>query len=245
MPITITVPSNTQTIGNTNHTPDHNSICTALNTLGTSSTNIAGDTFTGAMTFNAALIDPGGIQSPNSAYAGWIPISMAANTSTFTVTQSTPTALSNTYTINASDAKVGTVYRLTVAGTGTWGSTQQALGFKILALGASIGSLTVGSIQYPISTPFYWEVVGKLVIVSTGSSGSAIGSLSGQTAISNANEASGTGAQGTQGIVGVTSSPATVNTTTSGTIVLQGNWASTTGAPTISSFYSILERLGP
>jgi hypothetical protein len=53
MAITISTPTNPESVGNTGHTTDHNTIVTALTTLANSAANTSGDTFSGQMDFSS------------------------------------------------------------------------------------------------------------------------------------------------------------------------------------------------
>src|SRR5205809_161975 len=66
----------------------------------------------------------------DSGLTGPVPLTWP-DTGTQTVTATSATSLSAVYTIPGGDANVGTVYRMTAWGNGTWGATQQTMAFGI------------------------------------------------------------------------------------------------------------------
>jgi hypothetical protein len=162
-----------------------------------------------------------------------------ADNSTITVTQATPTAASAAYSIPANDAQVDTVYELWCGGNGTWGSTQQALMPDIAIDGAAIsGSPVLDATTFNISEAFNWEFTCKIIIGTTGSGGTYKYQL--KLSLSSNAHATQNGYTMIRRGGGLT-----LNTTISHTLGLMLSWASTTGAPTITNFFSEFQRKGP
>jgi hypothetical protein len=152
------------------------------------------------------------------------------------VTQASLTDLSTVYVIPANDAAVGTAYRITCYGQGTWGSTQQQLNMQItLGSSTSLGQANIPSTALAASTSFRWYAVMNFVVATTGSSGSAIGGLDGHIYA--------TGATGTAGRAIACAGAVTMNTTVANNFRLQASWGSTTGTPTLTCLATIFERV--
>ena len=140
MTITITLPSDTHSPNDTGHTTDHNTIVDALSTLGTNAANTNGDTFTGLTTFDAGTkftsaspATPGSNTYTqyatangqpqvitHSGHTGVVPTFQVGTTK---ITKTNPTVaadISDTFTIEANDANVGTTYMIELFFTGLW-----------------------------------------------------------------------------------------------------------------------------
>lgn len=158
-----------------------------------------------------------------------------ADATSHTVTAAALADLSSVYVIAANDAAVSTAYRLTAFGQGTWGSTQQNLVVQATLGSTSLGSATVASTVFSISTAFRWHIQLDLVVATTGSSGSAVGALKGSLFNT------GTGTQASSPVA--CGGSVTMNTTIANNFKLQANWASTTGAPTLTCLATMFERV--
>jgi hypothetical protein len=183
----------------------------------------------------AAMVTPAG-------FAGTLP---ATQTDESTVTNTANTsfaALSNVWSVPANDGQTGTAYRLTVAGSGTWGATAEQLSFQVGGMGAGgMGAVTIGSSVFPINTPFAWKVVCEVVLASPTVARCTINgvlSVNNGNAIVNSNAA-------TNSTVPFTSwqSPITVVTNVNTNLTLQSKFQGAFGS--IASGYSLFERLGP
>lgn len=166
-----------------------------------------------------------------------------SNNSTVTGTGLAPIATS--YTIPANDAAVGTLYRLTMWGAGTWGSTQQKLTFAMALAGTALTPQpSIAATALAASAAFSWRAVIELQCVSTGATGTWSASLHG-TVTETANAlVPGTAADNTIPFEGNTGlSDVTQDTTAAISLVLQAQWGSTTGAPTITGVSTYRERL--
>jgi hypothetical protein len=172
-------------------------------------------------------------------FKGSIPISQA-DVSLFTNTTTSYNAMSKVWSIPANDADQDTVYRLTVSGDGTQGSTQQAIGHQASVLGATAANRVMNATTIVASDAFSWKYVVEVTILTTGSSGTADVT----TEFSWSQGVGGSGFTDTVGATAITRHVATINTTVVGNITAQIAWSSTTGAPTISSYRSLFERLG-
>lgn len=165
------------------------------------------------------------------------------NNSTSTGTSLAP--VSTTYTIPASDAAVGTVYRLTAWGAGQWGSTQQKLTFAIALAGITLAPQpSIAAAALSASAAFSWRALLELECLSTGATGTWSASLSGTVTETANAELPGTAADNTVPFAGNTGlTDVTQDTTAAISFVIEAQWASTTGAPTITGVSTYRERL--
>ena len=182
----------------------------------------------------------------SSGLTGAIP-AVTADTGTTTVTGTTIGPLSAVWTIPANDANVGTTYRLSAWGNGTWGSTQQALAFVIdFPAGNEFGThQAVAAATFPISAVFRWNAILWITCLATGAGGTWHGSCN--FAISEtANSLNpGTASTNTIGAAQGPSSNVSQDTTVSNQLAFGAWWGSTTGAPTITCHGTLMERVGP
>lgn len=156
-----------------------------------------------------------------------------------TVTSTTATQISGLFTIPANDMQVGAIYRFKCEGGGTQGSTAQAFGLLAALNGTGIASSGFSGNQIAISTAFTWWVECKLIIITTGVSGTC------KMIITGGVSTSGRPTQTQAGPFGAFSTTAqSIDTTSSNTVSVLANVGSTTGAPTINGIYSTLERIG-
>lgn len=154
-----------------------------------------------------------------------------------TVTQAVLTNITNIPTnILGNDAQNGTIYRISCGGNGVQGSTAQALSMQILFGATALGSTTMAAGTIPINTAFHWNFVGNVKVETKG--------VSATVRCWGVFEFSVAAAGGSSGTAAFDTNSATVDTTATNQFVVQMRWASTTGAPTITSNGAILERLG-
>ncbi len=171
-----------------------------------------------------------------SGLTGIVPATQSDAT-TFTIIGTGAAQASKTWTIAANDANAGTVYRLTVWGFGTEGSTAQNLNVGISLNGAVIRTSILAAVTASGSLRF--RCVIDLHIVTTGAGGTADvnglanWSTTGAAAAVSASANVGSGAAGGEAF----------NTTVSNTLRLSLSWSSTTGAPTITTIGSTFERI--
>jgi hypothetical protein len=255
MTIVITVPADTKTPGSAGHTSDHNLIVDALTALATSAANTAGDTFTGGVTLAASA--PGtpaagasvqystaGVPQVklDSGLAGSLSPSQTDATN-FVVTSAAAGGVqfSKQWAIPANDPNAGTLYRLTLWGAGTQGSTQQLLTpIPLLDATAAVGGgrTAVISTLVAISQPFNIRLVYELLILTAGAGGTTLANCTVEV----------TQNVGTvplsQTISFTTSGAPAIDTTASHTFSFNAGWGSATGAPTVTSKGSLFERLG-
>jgi len=183
-----------------------------------------------------------------SGYSGLLG-SAQVDTTPHTVTQAAQAQLTNLWNIQAGDPQVNTVYRLTASGYGTWGSTQQTLqSIGCIDLGNVTGGGGVGRIAataFAISTPVCWRAVFEITVVTTGTGGTVIPTLTFWISANAAGISPGTAAVNSIVVVtGPNNTLTTFNTTISHTMEIESLWGSTTGAPTITCLTSSFERLG-
>jgi hypothetical protein len=181
--------------------------------------------------------------------AGWVGVlstAPPADFTTHTVTQTAPTQLSDSWSVPAADAQAGTVYRLTAAGTATWGSTQQALTLALSAFGvANFASLPIGATEFTASLTLQWRLVADVAVKTPGNPATILGGISLEMGVAGANELTQVGTnQSAGGFVSFNAANATADTAVNSNVTLQAKWASTTGASTITCDYSYIERLG-
>lgn len=166
----------------------------------------------------------------------------ADGTST-TVTAATTTQLSSSYSIPANDAQAGTAYRLTGGGWATWGSTQQNLTFAFsFGGGTPFTSPVIDSTAFAISLTLRWVVCVTIVCVAPGASATWFGSAEGVISATT-NLVPGTAANGTVGFGFSNKTVATQDSTAAIAMFLQGKWASTTGASTITNTFTLFEKV--
>jgi hypothetical protein len=166
-----------------------------------------------------------------------------ADTNTTTVTSALPVAdLSTVYTVPPGSLP-GTCYRLTAGGTGTQGSTVQALTFGFYLGGSAVGASPVVSAAaalWGINDAFRWAATALIVCASTGGSGTWFGSMTG--AVTDYTAASVGAAGATLGFADANAAAFTKDTTVPQTFSIRAGWASATGAPTISCKHTLFER---
>lgn len=174
---------------------------------------------------------------------GSVPMTQV-DTTPFTVTQTTYTALAKSWNILANDAQVNTLYRLVAHGNGTWGNPAEGLSMAMVAFGSTIASFSTGALVLNTAESFGWSATGLIMCSNVGTGGTIRSSLTVTISAFGQNLFPGGSTQGTGSYVGQNNNTG-VNTTIANTIQLQCHW-SANGAtvPTISSFGSMLERLG-
>jgi hypothetical protein len=167
-----------------------------------------------------------------------------ADTTAFTCSGTSFVQMSKAWSIPANDGAVGSVYRLTVFGTGTWAAAAPSLNFTLAAFGTTLATVRLGATTMALNTTFSWVIVYYVIIKTTGSSGTfaaaAHGSISISTAATNLAASFGTSAQASAGFCA--EGTASCNTTAGTTIELQAEWQ--TNAGTIASAGSMMERIG-
>ena len=154
-----------------------------------------------------------------------------SSTTTFTVTAAALTQFSNAWTLPANDAVVGATYRIRVTGGGTQGSTAQTLAVGLALGGTNFGGTAVPATFAGAGATFRLWADLEIVCVTTGVTGTFKASklmFAGLNFAINDSQLDGL---------------ITVNTTVSNTFEAVAGWGSTTGAPTVTSFKSIFERL--
>ena len=181
----------------------------------------------GTIPLNVQLFSPSG--------ESWQVGGAQTDSTPITVTAAAITRITKAWPITANDAQVGTVYRLKAFGTGTQGSTQQNL-----TTDGNTGhpSLIVAGTIIGVSQGFSWESEAEMRVTATGSGGTA----DMKTAFKWQAAATGTTSNTWSGVQASTA--VAFNTTIAQTSQIRMQWASTTGAPTITCYGSTFERLG-
>jgi hypothetical protein len=177
---------------------------------------------------------------------GALDICGPANTTTNATVnaQTSLSKLSNSWAVPATDANAGTIYRLTAAGTATWGSTQEALTLALSAFGVSnFVSLPIGATEFTASLALQWRYQAEVVVVTPGAVATIMGGASLDMGVSGANELTQAGTnQSAGGFAAFNGANATADTAVASNITLQAKWAGAFGS--ITCDYSYLERLG-
>lgn len=178
-----------------------------------------------------------------STFAGQLPVTQVDASVVGPVTTTAFAALSKVWGVPANDAQANTAYRLTVSFSGTTGTTQETLAFRIAAFGATLATFTIGGLQFPVST----AIEGTLVcVVACASSASARASITGQVSIATAatNLLTSSNTANATIPVGGFSGATAITTNVNSSITLQASWGSGTVGCTVSSGLSVFERLG-
>jgi hypothetical protein len=151
----------------------------------------------------------------------------SAGQQSLTVTQTVATQLSESWTVPAGDQILASAYRLKSCGSGAWGSTLQALHFS-LTTGGYAGFTVPTSVQ-TAGASFFWSAEATIVFNSAGN-----WTLHNTVWINDT--------AGNQSFVG---QGHTNNQAITQPFVFEilANWASTTGAPTITGSIHTYERL--
>jgi hypothetical protein len=168
--------------------------------------------------------------------------SSAANFNTNTVTGTSNGNLTQT-TIPASDAAVGSIYKLRAYGQGQWGSTQQQLSFEQTLGGTVISQAVVAAGAFSVSVVFDWEAEVILCCKTTGAGGTWTGNMTIKLT-QQTNASTGLTAAANEVVVVGNNGPTAVavSSITPNIHQLGGSWASTTGAPTISKYTGWFEK---
>lgn len=160
-----------------------------------------------------------------------------ADTTVTTVTAAALTVLSSVYTIPAGEASAASAYELCCGGSGTWGSTQQALTMDAKLNANSIHSgRQIQAATFAASAPFIWSACLKIVCAD----GISLWQAS-WTSTMNA-----TTNPITSGFINFgDSSPSAVTAAVSSAITVEmlAQWASTTGAPTITNNWTTFRKV--
>lgn len=169
-----------------------------------------------------------------------------AVTQNTTVTQA---ALTNlvvaTQAYKPNDAEAGAVYELECWGHGQQGSSaKQTLQFGIQFGGTAMQNSTFGTTAFSaVNILFRWWAIARVMCITTGVSGTWQSLLLASTADFNG----GNIAPGNNNFAFTNSSDSTTTYTVDTTVVhnlnLQAAWGATTGAPTLTSDWSIFKRI--
>lgn len=159
------------------------------------------------------------------------------DTGVTTVTAATLTTLSTVYTIPAGEAAAASVYELCCGGTGTWGSTVQALTIDAHLNANSLHSgRQIASGTFATSAPVVWNACLKIICADGISLWQGSWSL---VMVATTNPI-------TSGFISICdSSAASVTASVSSpiTVSMLAQWAATTGAPTIINNWTTFRKV--
>ena len=170
-----------------------------------------------------------------------------SDTTNFAVTGTGLNPLSQTWTLPASDANVGTFYRLSCWGNGVWGSTARSLTLQMTFAGSAFGGsgvVVIDASDFSASAIFRWNAVLLLQCQETGSNGQWHGTLSGCLTQTANNIIVGTTANNSVPFAAGPSATVTQDSTVANPLLLEASWASVSGAPTITCRGTTFERCG-
>jgi hypothetical protein len=198
-------------------------------------TNSAGvpTVFNGNANGNPSGISGGGL-------TGTMPLTQV-DTGVVTVTQATLNPLSKAWPVPEDDANALTEYQLTVSGSGTTGTTQETLEFALVAFGVTLGTFTIGALQFPVSTNFNFTIICEIACIS---STSARASMTGNVSVSGANLLTSSNTANATIPVGSFVGATAITSNVASTVELQAAWGSAAVGCTISSGKSKLVRSG-
>ena len=175
-------------------------------------------------------------------YSGTIPLT-ASDTTTYTVTASTFTRLSNTWPVPANDNSAKTIYRLTAWGDLTTpASALQACRWRMNAFGQPVAQVSIAAAALAAGTTYDWSLTGIVQIISTGNSGTMRAKLSGSLGADGANLIPGNTGSQSAGLASITDTT-TIDTTTSTNITLQAEFAATEVSQQVRSIGNMMEKL--
>src|SRR5216684_129244 len=158
-----------------------------------------------------------------------------ADMTQYTATTATPTQASAIWSIPAADAVLpGATYEFWASGSGTWGSTQQALTFGLYIQGTQHIVTTIPATTFAINSIFHWMFWVRFYCVVTGSSATWYPE--------HRLLASGANQQTAWDITETLTTLYTQSSLASQTVELQASWASVTGAPTVTTVANWFRR---
>ncbi|HEY6275592.1 MAG TPA: hypothetical protein VIX86_04600 [Streptosporangiaceae bacterium] len=183
-----------------------------------------------------AAVNPAG-------FAGHLVMAPLAQVSGVTITAASFTTCGD-FTIPAGDMEVGAVYEITYKGQGVWGSTQQTLIFQVAIDGANVSTTAgIAGADFAASATFSWSCRVLLICGTAGAAGRVQVHMAGCITQNDHVITPGTAANNTVPWEGTSKADVAVDTTASHTLALQAEWASTTGAPTITARNSWIQRI--
>lgn len=160
-----------------------------------------------------------------------------------TVTAATPQNLTN-QSVPAADATVGAIYHLRAFLKGQWGSTAWQFNFQATVGGTTFAFGSIGAAAFSASALVEGVIDAYLVCKTTGAGGTWVGMIE-CTLTQKANTATGlSAADNTVHAVGNDGNvPITVSTLAANTFEIDAWWNGTTGGPTMTKYFSYLEKL--
>lgn len=169
----------------------------------------------------------------------------AADTGATAVTANSSTRLTTSYSIPANEpAAAESAYEITFGGSGTWGSTQQALSFELSLQATTIcanGTIAAGAFAASASFRFHGRAL--LVCDTTGATGGFYGSMLVTLTETANNVLPGTAADNTVPLADSNSAAVTIDTTSAMAAIVKCHWASATGSPTITNRMTVFRKI--
>jgi hypothetical protein len=184
-----------------------------------------------------ALIQAGQTPAATSAAGGLNQYYGYADAVQTTVTAASLANLSSVYTIPAGEAYAGAAYCLRCGGLGTWGSSAQNLGLAAVLDGTTIHTtVQVASAVFNTSVSFLWSA--QIDLVCADGISQWFGSLKAWGQQNTGAVNIGTVASNAFVLTDSNSSAATAAVSSAVTVALQAKWASTTGSPTLTTYWT-------
>jgi hypothetical protein len=200
-----------------------------------SGATFAGPVIAGNLQVNGTSELIGGLLSPNSSLTGIAPMA-AVDTSATTYAGSSPTIITNSWSIPAGDAVAATAYRIRAYGQGSVGAAATTIDFSLSGFSTATAGTGINSGAIT-SNSFGWFLEGIIVIVSGFSAhynlhgiatpGAVTGGRSGTASIAFDANAMG---------VSITASSAT-------TLSILGSFGTPGSGTTLTSYLSTFERI--
>lgn len=166
--------------------------------------------------------------SGSDAFFSGIPVLSRSGTTTKTVTGTSSTQITDSYSLPASDANVGTTYRFKTWGIATWEGNSLIVAWFGQQMHLPFGLFAAGDIVHV-------DVEWNQIVTNAGSSGTY--NITGRIVASNT-------AFSKQGVGSLVVNGGSQNWTVAQTIFMSALWGGTVAGQTISFYGSTFERLG-
>lgn len=174
---------------------------------------------------------------------GNVTITPASRIATIANSTAGATATIATITLPSVDIIANAIYRLTVYGQATWGTTQESLTFTGAIAGTSLGANTIAAAAFPVSASLRFKAEVIFNCLTAGSGGTGIGAVNGSISNTGTNLGAFTAASNSLPFVAAGSS-VSVNTTISNTLTLAVSWGATGFGSAVTPSFGFLERIG-
>lgn len=212
-------------------------------------TNIAAGILTiltAGVSKSIAYWDTNGVHFLSGGGSTWSPVLSQSDATLATASSTAFQNLTTLWPILAGEIRqLNTGFRLTVGGTIIAGTTPQILTFCFNAFSNTTLQLPIGAAEFLASTSYWFRMQGEIIFNPIGVTGQFMGSFKVNIGAQGANQATVAGTAQTAGGFAAEGVAAGVNTTGNTNIALQAKWGATTGSPSITGRYSVLEKIGP